>query len=82
MDWELHFDESGRIQELDDLKEKIFRGGVEHEIREEVWKFLLGFYPWVSDARQRQELRNRKVEEYHKMKLQVGGMWHGTEEDI
>jgi len=77
LDWELHFDESGRIQELDDLKEKIFRGGVEHEIREEVWKFLLDFYPWVSDARQRQELRNRKVEEYHKMKLQ----WRTISED-
>ena len=53
LDWELHFDDRGRIMDLDDLKEKIFRGGVEEVIRNEVWKFLLGYYDWSMDEEER-----------------------------
>ena len=61
LDWELHFDSEGKCLDLRELKEKIFRGGVEHEIRSEVWKFLLGFYDWNSNAEERVKVRNQKV---------------------
>jgi hypothetical protein len=32
-DWELHQDVDGNIMEIDDLKSKIFKGGIEHNIR-------------------------------------------------
>jgi hypothetical protein len=35
-DWELHQDVDGNIMEVDDLRTKIFKGGVEHNIRS-VW---------------------------------------------
>ena len=61
LDWELHFETDGKILDLNELKEKIFRGGVEHEIRCEVWKFLLGFYDWDSTSEERLRVRNEKV---------------------
>ena len=61
LDWELHFESDGKILDLNELKEKIFRGGVEHEIRCEVWKYLLGFYDWNSTAEERKRVRNEKV---------------------
>jgi hypothetical protein len=32
-DWELHQDVDGNVMEVDELKNKIFRGGIEHSIR-------------------------------------------------
>ena len=61
LDWELHFESDGRVVDLEELKEKIFRGGVEHEIRCDVWKYLLGFYDWNSSSEERIRVRNEKV---------------------
>ena len=77
LDWELHFDDQGKLLDLTDLKQKVFRGGVEPEIRNEVWKFLLGFYAWDSTTASRQETRKRKVDDYHRMKMQ----WKSITED-
>ena len=35
-----------------------------------MWKFLLGYYPWETTIVERKELRDQKVEEYFRMKLQ------------
>lgn len=35
-----------------------------------MWKFILGYYPWKSTQVERKELRDKKVEEYYRMKLQ------------
>jgi len=77
LDWELHFDDRGRIMDLDVLKEKIFRGGVEEVIRNEVWKFLLGYYDWTMDEEERGRHREAKVKDYHRMKLH----WKSISED-
>ncbi|BFZ09532.1 hypothetical protein BsWGS_12572 [Bradybaena similaris] len=68
--WNSFFDTEGRISKVDELKDIIFRGGVDPAIRGEVWKFLLGFYDWDSTSKQRQEQRKRKVDDYFRMKLQ------------
>ncbi|GFO47229.1 TBC1 domain family member 15 [Plakobranchus ocellatus] len=68
--WNSFFDNEGHINRVEELKDIIFRGGVDPSIRSEVWKFLLGFYDWDSCSRKRQEQRKRKVDEYFRMKLQ------------
>lgn len=70
LDWELHWDDDGQVVDLDQLVYKIFKGGVDHNIRSEVWKFLLGYYDFKSTAKQRETLRKAKVDEYFRMKLQ------------
>jgi hypothetical protein len=44
--------------------------GVEPDLRYEVWKFLLGYFPWNSSHADRQELRTQKQDEYSCLKLQ------------
>ncbi|KAK7107602.1 TBC1 domain family member 15-like isoform X2 [Littorina saxatilis] len=68
--WAAYFDTDGRITHIDNLKEQIFRGGVDPSIRNEVWKYLLGYYSWDSTLKKRQEERKRKVDDYFRMKLQ------------
>lgn len=68
--WASYFDTDGSIKQLDELKETIFRGGIDPPIRSEVWKYLLGYYSWDSTLKKRQEERKRKVDDYFRMKLQ------------
>ncbi|PVD28662.1 hypothetical protein C0Q70_11256 [Pomacea canaliculata] len=68
--WASHFDSEGCMTGVEELKEIIFRGGVDPSIRSEVWKFLLGYYTWDSTLKKRQEERKRKVDDYFRMKLQ------------
>ncbi|OZJ04973.1 hypothetical protein BZG36_01763 [Bifiguratus adelaidae] len=50
------------------IRESIFRGGVESDIRVEVWKFMLGVYTWEMDAEEREATRRSKVEQYWELK--------------
>ncbi|XP_067010162.2 TBC1 domain family member 15 isoform X2 [Anabrus simplex] len=68
--WARYQDEEGRVREVDTVKEIIFRGGIAPGLRYEVWKYLLGYYPWDSTSVDRQNLRKQKTEEYFRMKLQ------------
>lgn len=68
--WASHFDADGCIQGVNEIKEIIFRGGVDPVLRSEVWKYLLGYYSWDSNMKKRQEERKRKVDDYFRMKLQ------------
>ncbi|XP_076467375.1 TBC1 domain family member 15-like [Babylonia areolata] len=68
--WASYFDADGCIKQLDELKETIFRGGIDPAIRSEVWKYLLGYFSWDSTLKKRQEERKRKVDDYFRMKLQ------------
>uniref|UniRef100_V9KEN0 TBC1 domain family member 15 n=1 Tax=Callorhinchus milii TaxID=7868 RepID=V9KEN0_CALMI len=76
-EWEKHLDADGRVQEVEELKRKIFRGGLSHNVRREVWKFLLGYYPWDSTTEERKALLKAKTDEYFRMKLQ----WKSVTED-
>ena len=51
--------------------------GVDPAIRSEVWKFVLGYFPWAMTHAERKEHRDRQVEEYYRMKLQ----WHSLSAD-
>jgi len=70
-EWRSYFDEEGRVSSnIQEIKSKIFSGGVEHELRSEVWKYLLNYYPWDATQTKRKELRQTKVDDYFRMKLQ------------
>ncbi|KAK3819174.1 MAG: hypothetical protein J3R72DRAFT_459926 [Linnemannia gamsii] len=69
MDWFSFFDEHGRLKVSEaHVREVVFRGGIEHDIRIEVWKFFLGIYPWNSTEAERVALRASKAEEYYALK--------------
>ncbi|XP_052240307.1 TBC1 domain family member 15-like isoform X3 [Dreissena polymorpha] len=68
--WSKHMDKEGRIINIDEVKDQIFRGGIEHALRVDIWKFLLGTYEWDSTFASRVVTRKRKLDDYFRMKLQ------------
>ncbi|CAI5760465.1 unnamed protein product [Candida verbasci] len=53
-EWESYFDYSGRLRiTIDELKSRIFHGGLSEEIKREGWLFLLEVYPWESSTEER-----------------------------
>ncbi|XP_054263232.1 TBC1 domain family member 15-like isoform X2 [Macrosteles quadrilineatus] len=78
--WAQAKDEEGVITDPDWVKDKVFRGGISPSLRHDVWKYLLGYYPWHATTAELRELRKQKVEEYFRMKLQWRSMSMGQEE--
>lgn len=68
--WGEFVTEEGRISDGERIKEVIFRGGIEHVLRSEVWKYLLNYYDFDMTTEQKIQHRNRKSQEYYQMKLQ------------
>ncbi|KAF9907153.1 GTPase activating protein [Lobosporangium transversale] len=69
MDWFAFFDDVGRLTVSEEhVREAVFRGGIDHDIRIEVWKFFLGIYPWESTEAERVAIRSIKAEEYYALK--------------
>ena len=62
--------EDGRISDPERIKEIIFRGGIEKEIRAELWKFLLGYDCWDHTNEERKQRRQNLLNEYYRMKTQ------------
>lgn len=76
-DWFKHQDPEGRMVNVPQLKQAIFKGGLSHSVRKEAWKFLLGYFPWDSTAEERKSLQRNKTDEYFRMKLQ----WKSVSEE-
>jgi hypothetical protein len=71
----MSLDKEGQIIDVNKMKERIFRGGLESNIlRREVWKFLLHYYPWSSTSEERIEMAKQREIEYFEMKLQWKSM--------
>ncbi|KAM9457040.1 TBC1 domain family member 17 [Clarias gariepinus] len=68
--WEQFLDSEGRVTNPQKVKELVFSGGIVPSLRKEVWKFLLGFYPWNSTAKEREDIIRSKTDEYFRMKVQ------------
>uniref|UniRef100_A0A671XIP5 TBC1 domain family member 15 n=1 Tax=Sparus aurata TaxID=8175 RepID=A0A671XIP5_SPAAU len=75
--WEEFLDPEGRVKNPEKVKELVFKGGVTPPLRKEVWKFLLGFYPWNSTAKEREDILRVKTDEYFRMKVQ----WKSVSEE-
>eukprot|EP00252_Welwitschia_mirabilis_P020499 TRINITY_DN5046_c0_g1_i3.p1 TRINITY_DN5046_c0_g1~~TRINITY_DN5046_c0_g1_i3.p1 ORF type:complete len:672 (+),score=142.29 TRINITY_DN5046_c0_g1_i3:181-2196(+) len=69
-EWATFLDSEGRVVDSKAFRKRIFYGGIEHGLRQEVWKFLLGYYLFDSTYEERQHLSSTKREEYHVLKSQ------------
>ncbi|XP_078437533.1 rabGAP/TBC domain-containing protein [Wolffia australiana] len=70
LEWCSFMDAEGRITDSKALRKRIFYGGVDHSIRPEVWKFLLGYHPYDSTYAEREYLASVKKSEYEILKSQ------------
>ena len=52
------------------FKERVFSSGIEPDLRQVAWKFLLSFYPHDSTRAQREALVKAKDKEYARMRSQ------------
>ncbi|XP_066114351.1 TBC1 domain family member 15 isoform X2 [Saccopteryx bilineata] len=76
-EWTKNIDYEGRIINVENMKQMIFRGGLSHSLRKQAWKFLLGYFPWDSTKEERTQLQKQKTDEYFRMKLQ----WKSVSEE-
>uniref|UniRef100_A0A1A9WW06 TBC1 domain family member 15 n=1 Tax=Glossina brevipalpis TaxID=37001 RepID=A0A1A9WW06_9MUSC len=60
----------GRIPDCAHILDIIFRGGIESNLRCEVWKYLLNYYQWNDSEVERIARRKHKSMEYYNMKAQ------------
>ncbi|GMH04544.1 hypothetical protein Nepgr_006384 [Nepenthes gracilis] len=70
-EWATFLDSEGRVMDAKALKKRVFYGGVEHELRKEVWPFLLGSHEYDSTYAEREYLRSVKKKDYENIK----GQW-------
>uniref|UniRef100_A0A3P8X4S9 TBC1 domain family, member 17 n=1 Tax=Cynoglossus semilaevis TaxID=244447 RepID=A0A3P8X4S9_CYNSE len=75
--WEEFLDAEGRVMNPEHIKKLVFKGGIQSSLRKEVWMFLLGFYPWNSTAKEREDILSSKTDEYFRMKVQ----WRSISEE-
>ncbi|XP_037033579.1 small G protein signaling modulator 1-like isoform X1 [Bradysia coprophila] len=54
--WESLHSEDGVVSDDDEVYRLVYFGGVQHEIRKEVWPYLLGHYSFGSTAEERSEV--------------------------
>ncbi|EGD74853.1 hypothetical protein PTSG_07083 [Salpingoeca rosetta] len=66
--WESYFADDGRVLNQSEIRKRVFAGGIDPEVRKEVWFFLLGVYPFLSTTREREVLMRTRRMEYRAMK--------------
>ncbi|KAG0553435.1 hypothetical protein KC19_12G011400 [Ceratodon purpureus] len=76
-EWVTFLDREGRVVDSKALKKRVFHGGVEPNLRPELWKFLLGHYKFDSTYAERNALVSSKREEYKVLQAQ----WKTVSED-
>ncbi|KAK1418467.1 hypothetical protein QVD17_27612 [Tagetes erecta] len=69
-EWSTFLDTEGRVVDPTALKKRIFYGGVDHNLRKEVWAFLLGYYSYDSTYAEREYFVSVKKSEYETIKNQ------------
>ncbi|KAH6818459.1 RabGAP/TBC domain-containing protein [Perilla frutescens var. frutescens] len=69
-EWATFLDPEGRVIDPKALRKRIFYGGVEHNLRKEVWRFLLGYHGYDSTYAEREYLMTVKKSEYETIKKQ------------
>ncbi|KAK4265243.1 hypothetical protein QN277_026323 [Acacia crassicarpa] len=69
-EWISFLDSEGRVTDLNALRKRIFYGGLDHELRKEVWGLLLGYHSHDSTYAEREYLKSVKKSEYETIKNQ------------
>jgi hypothetical protein len=71
VEWKGFFDSTGRLAlTVDEVKDRIFHGGLSLDARPEAWLFLLGVYSWESSNEERDDLHRVMVLQYDMLKSQ------------
>ncbi|XP_007529450.1 TBC1 domain family member 25 isoform X2 [Erinaceus europaeus] len=63
-----YLDHEGQLSRPDDLRLRIYHGGVEPSLRKVVWRYLLNVYPNGLSGRERMDYMKRKSREYEQLK--------------
>lgn len=66
--WESMFDADGRIIQESRLRKIVFNGGIDADVRREVWEFLLGYFPFQTTHLERDIIRRQQRIEYFALK--------------
>jgi len=69
-EWCSYMDIDGKMCNIEQLNEKIFRGGIHHDIKREAWKYLLGFHDFYTTYDERCKSEQKKRELYETIKNQ------------
>jgi hypothetical protein len=68
-EWNAFFDHTGRLCiTVNEVKERIFHGGLAGSVRSQAWLFLLGVFAWDSDEDERKLILSEKRNEYYRLK--------------
>ncbi|KAJ8753176.1 hypothetical protein K2173_017755 [Erythroxylum novogranatense] len=69
-EWAAFLDSEGRVRDSNSLRKRILYGGIEHELRREIWALLLGYHSYDSTYAEREYYRSTKKIEYETIKQQ------------
>ncbi|XP_072305422.1 TBC1 domain family member 25 [Eucyclogobius newberryi] len=69
-DAEFHWylNSQGQLTKPEELRLRIYHGGVEPSLRKVVWRYLLNVYPDGLSGQERMDYMKRKTREYHELK--------------
>ncbi|XP_053210334.1 small G protein signaling modulator 2-like isoform X3 [Panonychus citri] len=62
--WESFHDDNGRITNPDELRRLIYYGGIDHDLRRQVWPYLLGHYEFEFTSEERTERDKDVIQHY------------------
>eukprot|EP01025_Chloroclados_australasicus_P055824 TRINITY_DN6854_c0_g1_i3.p1 TRINITY_DN6854_c0_g1~~TRINITY_DN6854_c0_g1_i3.p1 ORF type:complete len:691 (-),score=87.28 TRINITY_DN6854_c0_g1_i3:253-2325(-) len=74
------FDEYGQLNQWDTFLTLVHAGGIDMEIRQTVWKYLLGVYPRESTCEQREHIDKQMVREYKILRKQWRSICNSDQE--
>ncbi|PAA59401.1 hypothetical protein BOX15_Mlig010940g2, partial [Macrostomum lignano] len=69
-EFKLHLDSNGQVLRVDELKQKIFRGGMQMSLRKTLWKYLLDYIPWEASTEEIEGIYKKRSSDYYRMKQQ------------
>ncbi|KAJ5077690.1 rabgap/tbc domain-containing protein [Anaeramoeba ignava] len=75
--WQKFFNSKGQIKDPDQFLEIVFLHGINKEIRKEIWKFLLGYFPLDSTLIERLHIYEEKEKQYN----QILNQWINMENE-
>lgn len=62
--WDAFFNEEGQITDPDEIRRLIYFGGCDHEIRKQVWLYLLGHFDFLSTKQDRTQRTEELAQHY------------------
>lgn len=72
--WKSYVNERGQVEEPYALRKAIFFGGIDKNLRAEIWPFLLGMFEFESSEEDRLEIEKTKTAEYEEIKKKRASM--------